>query len=87
MRRGRTKGPLTLFLFILAGVIIGGVVGNILASYSNAKIFHQEFSIGTQSMPAILDFSVIKVAFGLTLTVNFGTMLGVLIGVILYFKY
>ncbi len=87
MRRGRTKGPWTLFLFLLAGVIIGSIVGNIISRYTDAKLFHESFTIGTQGMPAVLDFVVIKLAFGLSLTINFGTMLGVLLGVLLYYRY
>lgn len=87
MKRGRTKGPFTLFLFLIAGIIIGGVLGNILANYSDSRIFHESFVIGTQNMPAILDLVVIKLAFGLSFTINFGTMLGVLIGIILYYRY
>jgi F0F1-type ATP synthase assembly protein I len=87
LRRGRTKGPLMLFLFLLAGVIVGSIVGNIIATYSDAKIFNESFTIGTQGMPAILDFNVIKLAFGLSLNVNFGTMLGVLLGIFLYYRY
>ena len=59
-----------LFLFLLAGVIVGSIVGNIIATYSDAKIFNESFTIGTQGMPAILDFNVIKLAFGLSLNVN-----------------
>ncbi|NLJ66513.1 MAG: DUF4321 domain-containing protein [Clostridiales bacterium] len=87
MRRGRTKGPLMLFLFLFAGVIVGSIVGNIIAIYSDAKIFSESLTIGTQGMPAILDFNVIKLAFGLSLNVNFGTMLGVLLGIFLYYRY
>lgn len=87
MRRGRTKGPWTLFLFLFAGIIIGSMIGNIIANYSDAKLFHESFTIGTQSMPAVLDFVVIKLAFGLSLTINFGTILGVLFGILLYYRY
>ncbi len=87
MRRGRTKGPLTLFLFLMAGIIIGSAVGNILARYSDAELFHQSFIIGTQGTPAILDLIIIKLTFGLSIIINFGTILGVILGIILYYRY
>jgi len=89
LRRGRTKGPLTLFLFLLAGIIIGSTVGNILARYSDAELLHQSFTIGigTHEMPAVLDLIIIKLAFGLSITINFGTILGVILGIILYYRY
>ncbi len=76
-----------LFLFLLAGVIVGSIVAVSYTHYSDAKIFSESFTIGTQGMPAILDFNVIKLAFGLSLNVNFGTMLGVLLGIFLYYRY
>jgi len=87
LRRGRTKGPLTLFLFLMAGIIIGSAVGNILARYSDAELFHQSFIIGTQGTPAILDLIIIKLTFGLSIIINFGTILGVILGIILYYRY
>ncbi|NLI60560.1 MAG: DUF4321 domain-containing protein [Clostridiales bacterium] len=87
MRRGRSKGPWMLFLFLMAGIIVGSMVGNIISNYSDAKLFHESFTIGTQGIPAILDFAVIKLAFGLTLTVNFGTILGIICGVLMYYRY
>jgi uncharacterized membrane protein YfcA len=87
LRRGRTKGPWSLFLFLMAGIIVGSTVGSILAKYSDAELFQQSFTLGTQGMPAVLDLIVIKLSFGLSLTINFGTMLGILIGILLYYRY
>lgn len=86
MRRGKTKGPLTLFLFLLTGVIVGSVLGNIIGNYSSSKIFTDSITIGTQGMPSVLDFNVIKIAFGMSLKINFGTVFGVLLGFFLYYK-
>ncbi|HZJ83809.1 MAG TPA: DUF4321 domain-containing protein [Clostridia bacterium] len=86
MKRGRVKGPLTLFVFIIIGVIVGSFVGNIIANYSDARIFHDSITIGTQGMPAILDLVVVKLAFGLSLTINFGTVLGILAGILWYYR-
>jgi len=71
----------------MAGIIIGSAVGNILARYSDAELFHQSFIIGTQGTPAILDLIIIKLTFGLSIIINFGTILGVILGIILYYRY
>lgn len=86
MRRGSSKGAFMLFLFLLAGVIVGTIIGNVIANFSDAPIFHESFTIGTQGTPAILDLVVLKVSFGISFTINFGTMLGILLGILLYYK-
>ena len=87
MRKDKTKGPWILFLLLLAGVIIGSMLGNVIGGYTDAKLFHESFTIGTQGMPQVLDLSIIKLAFGLSVTINFGTVLGLIIGLIIYFRY
>jgi len=86
MKRGSTKGAWTLFWFLLAGVIIGSVVGDILSQYVNLPIFKQAIQIGTQGDPAWINFSVLRLAFGFTVTINFGTVLGVILGLIFYYR-
>ena len=86
LRRGSSKGPFMLLLFLLAGVIVGTIAGNVIANFSDAAIFHESFIIGTQGTPAVLDLIIVKIAFGLSFTINFGTMLGILLGILLYYK-
>jgi hypothetical protein len=86
MRRGSSRNPWTLFLFLLAGIIIGGVVGNILAQYFDTQIFKESIQIGTKSAPLSVDLGVVHLVLGLTFTVNFGTVLGVLLGLFFFFR-
>ncbi|NLO83264.1 MAG: DUF4321 domain-containing protein [Clostridiales bacterium] len=86
MRRGSSRSAWTLFLFIFAGIIIGSVIGNILAQYFEAPIFKQSFQIGTKDAPWSIDLVVISLALGITITINFGTVLGVLLGILFYLR-
>lgn len=86
MRRGSYKNAWTLFLFLLAGIIIGGVVGNILAQYFDAQIFKESIQIGTKGDPLSVDLGVVHLVLGLTFTINFGTVLGVLLGLFFFFR-
>lgn len=87
MRRRGSGRVLSLFLFILAGVIIGTIIGNILGTYfSNSKIFTETYEIGSQGAPGYLDLSIVKIALGITFRINFGTVLGLALGLFLYFK-
>lgn len=75
-----------LLLFLAAGVIIGTFVGDILAKLINSPIFTYSFTFGTTGSPAWIDLSVLKICFGISLKVNFGTVLGIIVGLLMYFK-
>ncbi|MDD3612354.1 MAG: DUF4321 domain-containing protein [Clostridiales bacterium] len=86
MYRGR-KSYKKLLLLLLCGIIIGTVVGEILADYINHPIFTKTYPLGTSAAsPIKVDLSAFVLVFGLTVRVNFGTVLGIVIGLILYFK-
>lgn len=86
MRRGNSKGAGTLLLFLLAGIIIGGLVGDMLAYYVNLPILQHSMQLGTQGGPTWVDLSIIKIAFGLALNINVGTLLGVILGLIFFYR-
>jgi uncharacterized membrane protein YfcA len=84
MAKARNKNIWMFLLILMVGLIIGSLIGNILAATFDHEIFKQSFNIGTQGMPAVINLLVLQVQFGLTLTVNIGTVIGVLIGVFIY---
>lgn len=86
MRRGSGKNSGKLLLFLLSGIIIGTIIGRILSEYINHPIFTQTIALGTQGSPIIIDLAVVSIVFGLTLFINVGTVLGVVLGLIFYFK-
>ena len=85
MRR-KLKERVDSALFIFAGIIIGSVVGNILAQYFDTPILNKTIQIGTKDAPWSIDLAVISLALGFTLTINFGTVLGVLLGILFYLR-
>jgi len=86
MRRGSSRRGWVLFLFLLAGIIIGSVAGRILAAYFDIPLFTESLQIGTEDNPLVLDLEIIHLVLGVTFTVNFGTILGVLLGLLFYFR-
>lgn len=87
MPRRSTARLGSLLLFILAGIIIGTIVGNILAVYFNDfKLFTETYELGTKGTPRFIDLSIIKIALGFTLRINFGTVLGLILGLIFYYN-
>ena len=75
-----------LLLFMTAGVIMGTFVGDLLARLINSPIFTYSFSFGTSGTPAWIDLSVLRICFGISIKVNFGTVLGIIVGLLMYFK-
>ena len=75
-----------LLLFMTAGVIMGTFVGDLLARLINSPIFTYSFSFGTSGTPAWIDLSVLRICFGISIKVNFGTVLGIIAGLLMYFK-
>lgn len=86
MRRGSSRRGGLLLLFLLAGIIIGSVVGRLLATYFDIPLFTESIQIGTGDGPITLDLQVVELVLGITFTINFGTVLGVLLGLIFYFR-
>ena len=75
-----------LLLFMTSGVIIGTFVGDLLARLINSPIFTYSFSFGTSGTPTWIDLSVLRICFGISIKVNFGTVLGIIAGLLMYFK-
>jgi len=86
MRRGSSRRGVALCLFLLAGIIIGSIAGRILAAYFDIPLFTESLQIGTEDNPLVLNLEVRDLVLGVTFTVNFGTFLEVLLGLIFYFR-
>ncbi|HOB19572.1 MAG TPA: DUF4321 domain-containing protein [Candidatus Atribacteria bacterium] len=86
MYRGNSRRSTgKLLLFLLCGIIIGTLTGKILADYISHPIFLNTVTLGTPK-PLELDLAIMSVVFGLNLRINLGTVAGVIIGLILYFR-
>jgi ABC-type antimicrobial peptide transport system permease subunit len=85
MRRASGRGTGRLLLLLLCGIIIGTIVGHILSLYIDYPIFTDTITLGTEG-PFTLDLTVFTIILGFSLHVNFGTVLGVIIGLLLYFR-
>jgi len=86
MKKGNPGSNAKLFLLILAGVIIGGLVGHFLKVYFDLPLFRESISIGTGTTPISLNLIFVQISLVLNFVLNFGTILGVLIGVLFYVK-
>jgi hypothetical protein len=86
MRRDNSRGVLKLFLFLMAGVIIGGLIGHFLSLYFDLPIFRESITLGTGETPLSLNLIFADIIIGINIIINFGTVLGILLGVLFYTK-
>lgn len=81
----RNRSFWIMLIFILSGLVIGGLLGD-LASNVNGLwwlSFGQEFGLET---PFVLNLSILKLTFALTIKINIASIIGMAIAVFIYKK-
>ena len=73
----REKNIWVLMVFILSGLVIGGLIGKLASSVPWLwwLSFEQEFGLNE---PLILDLSILKLTFGLMFKINIASIIMVL---------
>ena len=81
----KDKGKIISVLFVLAGLVIGGLIGDLASNISwlNWLSFGQEFGLRE---PLFLDLNVMAITFGLTIKINIASIIGVIISLLIYRK-
>lgn len=74
-----------LLVFILSGLVIGGLIGEIASRVGGLwwLAYGKEFGL---TSPLQLDLSILKVTFGLTVKINIASILGIMIAIFVYRK-
>ncbi len=81
------KKTIAFLFFLLAGIVIGTVLGGLCAKVPFLSWLAYDMSVGLDTAsPLVLDLIVFKLAFGFTLTVNAAQILCVIIALIVYGK-
>ncbi len=81
----RDKGIWILILFILSGLVVGGLLGELAShvDYLSWLAYEKEFGFST---PVELNLSVIRLTFGLTFRINIASIIGIILAVFIYRK-
>ena len=74
-----------LLVFILSGLVIGGLLGKLAGSISWLWWLSYEQGFGLES-PIVLDLSVIKLTFGLMFKINVASIIGMILSIFIYKK-
>ena len=84
MSRGALgKNNWALFLMLLAGIMLGGFIGNAAAGVSGLSWLKYGQSFGFAS-PIVLDLGILVITFGLSIKITIASIIGVLIAIIIY---
>lgn len=81
----REKNIWILILFILSGLVIGGLLGQLTKDVSGLSWLGYEQSFGLES-PLVLDLSIIKLTFAIIFKINIASIIGLAIAIFAYRK-
>lgn len=81
----REKNVWILLVFILSGLVIGGLLGQLAQNIDFLWWLSYGQSFGL-SNPIQLDLNVIQITFGLMLKINIASIIGVIIAILIYRK-
>ncbi len=81
----REKNIWILLVFLLAGLVVGGLLGKLASNIPWLwwLSFEEEFGL---SNPLVLDLNVLKLTFGLMLKINVASIIGMVLAVFIYKK-
>ena len=81
----REKNIWILLLFILSGIVVGGLLGNLAANvdFLSWLAYGEEFGLAT---PIELNLDVVKLTFGLMFKINISSIIGIVLAIFIYKK-
>ena len=81
----REKNILILIIFILSGIVVGGLLGNLagLVDFLWWLSYGETFGL---SEPITLDLQVIQITFGLMFDINVSSIIGMVLAIFIYKK-
>ena len=81
----REKNFWIFLIFILSGLVIGGLLGDLASKVDWLwwLAFGQEFGLES---PLVLDLSIIKITFALMVKINIASIIGIGIALLVYRK-
>ena len=81
----KDRGRIISILFILAGLVIGGLIGDVAANVDWLKwlAYGEEFGLAE---PIILNLNVMTITLGFMIKINIASIIGVIIALVIYRK-
>ena len=82
----RDKSTFVLIIFILCGLVIGGLIGELTqgVSWLNWLSYGQTFGL---TDPVTLDLGVVNLTFGIMFNINISSIIEIIIAIFIYRKF
>ncbi|MDD6482632.1 MAG: DUF4321 domain-containing protein [Lachnospiraceae bacterium] len=77
------KNYWTLLILILAGVVLGGFIGQLTADIPALSWLNYGRTFGLSS-PLVLDLGILVLTFGLTIKITIAGIIGIVLAIIIY---
>ncbi len=74
-----------LVLFILAGIVVGGLIGELTSDIDFLWWLGYGDSFGL-TQPLVLDLSIISITFGVQFKINIASIIGIAVSLLIYRK-
>lgn len=81
----REKGTVILLIFILSGLVIGGLLGDLAKDVDFLWWLGYDESFGLDT-PLKLDLNIIKLTFAISFKINIASIIGLIISIFIYKK-
>ena len=83
MASNTKKNNWTLLVILLCGIVLGGYLGTLASKVRFLTWLSYGNTFGLTS-PVVLDLGILVITFGLTITINIASIIGLIIGIIVY---
>ena len=80
-----SKNGWILVLFLLRGIVIGGLLGNLAQNVPYLDWLSFGYSFGMEQ-PFVLNLQILKLQLGVSVHINVASILGVIIAMLIYRK-
>lgn len=77
------KNNWALFLLLLAGIVLGGFIGELTNGVAGLSWLNYGQSFGF-SNPIVLNLGILVITFGLTIKITIASIVGVVLAIIIY---
>ncbi len=81
----KEKNIWILMIFILSGLVVGGLLGEIASTVDWLWWLSYGQSFGLES-PVVLDLSVLEITFGLMFKISISSIIGMILAIFIYKK-